>query len=629
MVETMRGRRQNTRTVLAPWVVALSVAAFWMLVIWAIHRDSPRTLVSFHGFIHAAIAERFLDSTSVSFPPENPFYAGRSVPYYWFFQFLAAQVARVLGWNVFHALEAVILAATGTLMIVSVGVGRAVFRSTLSGVLIGYLVVAGTNPFGFIFAGLKASQLARHGMLHEGMAIRGTQRLTGGPDSPWAIVQHGYSLIRHPLDTMMRYDSPDYLWGVVHPLYSLIRFNDFGGLYGPLLNFFLNMASRPVALAALMTLVSCLAWGLRKPGLLSCGLLGCASALTTSFNPIIGISGGGALLVGLAAFWRYRVSNTPPPGRSTWRVAFLAVGLAIVAGILLAAPTYYHLLFGPHARPFRFQLFSVAGVWHLATVASSILVLAILAVCGAFRAPPDRLPLLLTLVVAAFVLLAADVAFHLPAGNQSNFFHAAVVFLAVPAAGSIMHAAPPGEQPLPSPRRAIGIVLVFLPTLLLLLAAYLHRPPLPLEFEGAQLRRVPQNSDLARLYRWVQNTTSTRAVFIVDPRRDAQANRPLVAMCGNMAEFPAMTGRMIFTEHYSQYTVAPYPDSKMRFDMAVRLVSGGEPDGSDGAYASALKRPIYIVIYHPEDVTLLSRMQQLYGSPVFHAGSVSVFKWLD
>jgi hypothetical protein len=67
----------------------------------------------------------------------------------------------------------------------------------------------------------------------------------------------------------------------------------------------------------------------------------------------------------------------------------------------------------------------------------------------------------------------------------------------------------------------------------------------------------------------------------------------------------------------------------MRFDMAVRLVSGGEPDSSDRAYVLALRRPVYIVSYQAEDISLLARMQHLYGSPAFHAGSVAVFKWLD
>ncbi|MBI3950386.1 MAG: hypothetical protein HY314_08025 [Acidobacteria bacterium] len=565
------------------WLVALGAVAFWMLLIWAVHRDSPRTLVSFHGFIHAAIARRFLGPTPVTFPPENPFFAGHPVCYYWFFQFLAAQLVRLLGWNIFYAMEAVNLAAMGALMMVAVGLGRIVFRSTLVGVLMCYLIVAGTNPFGFIFAGLK-------------IALHGTQQLQ---------------------------DNPDHLWGVVHPLYSLIRYNDVGGLYGPLLNFFLNMTSRPAALAALMWQLFCLEWTLRSHKPLAWVLLGCASALTTSFSSIIGISAGGALLVGLVVSWlwerwAHNTHRTTPDTQPA--VTPLAAGLAIVAGILVAAPTYYHLLFGPSASQMRFGLFSAAGLRHLATVASSVLLLASLAVVGLLRASSDRRLFLGTLFLAAVLLMAANVAFLIPLSNESNFFHAAVVLLAVPGAASILRSKPTEGQSITRAGCAARIALVFLPTSLLLMAAYLHRPALPATFEGPCLARLPKDSDLALLYRWVQAETSPDAVFIIDPRHR-------VTLCGNIAEFPAMTGRVIFTEHFRHYMVEPYPDSKKRFDLAVQMVSGGELDRSGRDYLLGLNRPIYVVSYQLEDNTLMDRMQSLYGPPIFHEGDISVFKW--
>jgi hypothetical protein len=171
-----------------------------------------------------------------------------------------------------------------------------------------------------------------------------------------------------------------------------------------------------------------------------------------------------------------------------------------------------------------------------------------------------------------------------------------------------------------SPRRAVGVVLVFLPTLSLLVAAYVQRPPLPADFEGTRLARLPQDSALAHVYRWAQSETSPNAVFIVDPRQR-------VAMCGNISEFPAMTARVIFTEERQHYMVEPYPDSEMRFIMAVRLVSGDEPGDWDRAYLSRLGRPVYIVSHQSSDSTLMGRLQTLYGPPVFHVGTIAVFKW--
>jgi hypothetical protein len=156
--------------------------------------------------------------------------------------------------------------------------------------------------------------------------------------------------------------------------------------------------------------------------------------------------------------------------------------------------------------------------------------------------------------------------------------------------------------------------------LLLLLGAYVHRPPLRASFESPRLARVPRDSELALLYRWVQNQTTPDAIFILDYRHR-------VAMCGNIAEFPAMTGRVIFTEDPSHYMVEPYPDSKRRAEMAVALVSGNEPDSATQASLLGFNRPVYIVSSHPEDGAAVGRLQNLYGPADFHEGEVSVYKW--
>jgi hypothetical protein len=564
--------------------IPLGVAAFWMLLIWAVHRNSPRTLVSFHGFIHAAIAGQFLGSKPIAFPPENPFFAGHPLPYYWFFQFLAAQITRLTGWNIFYSLEAVILLGTGALMTVAVVLGRRLFRSALAGVLLGYLIVAGTNPFGFLFA------------LRE-------------------VIRHGRQVLN---------DDPNYLWGVVHPLYSLIRYQDYGGLYGPLLNFFLNMTARPVALAALLTLVLCLEWALRSPRPVAWGAVALASALTTAFSPIVGIAAGGALLAGLAGYWVWErlVARGPRALLSLrGRAAFVA-GLAILAGILVAAPTYYHLLINPSDSEMRLGLLSREGIRHLVSVALSLSILGFLTLLGFIRATRERRGFLGILLMAAVLLLAGDVLIVMPSANQSNFFHAATVLLAVPAAGSILYAIPGNEHPTASPRRAGAIVLAFLPTLALLLVSYWNRPPLPADFTGTRLARLPQDSDLSLFYRWAQDETDTDAVFIFDPHHR-------IAMAGNIAEFPAITGRTLFTEASAHYMVGPSPEARMRAEMAVRLVSGESPTDSERAYLAGLARPLYIMGYKPNDDGWLERMQRLYGLPVFQMREVFVFAWRD
>lgn len=562
--------------------IALSVASFWILLIWAIHRESPRTLVSFHGFIHAAIAEKFLDPTLATFPPENPFFAGRPLPYYWFFQFLAAQLTRVFGWNIFYSLEAVTLAATGLLVIVAVGLGRVLFRSTVAGIFMSYLVMAGTNPFGFLFAAWK-------------LASRGTQVLL---------------------------DDPNYLWGVVHPLYSLIRYNDFGGIYGPLLNFFLNQTSRPAGLACLMAQVLFLEWSLRSRKSVAWVSLSCSSALCTALSPIIGICAGGALMAGVTASWLWErhAPKEATHGVEVSKRKVITAGLAIATGIVLAAPTYYHLLLGPSSGHVQFRPLSSAGLRDVMTVVLNISMLVLLAVIGLVRVSRNQGLILRATFLAALLLLAANVALVIPPGNESNFFHAAAVLLAIPAAGSVFRVGTGREQVVRDNRYVAGITLAFLPTVLLLLAAYIDRPALPAGFNLPRLARLPQDSDLALFYRWVQSETSPNAIFILDPRRR-------VTMCGNAAEFPAMTGRALFTEELGQYMVEPYADAKTRLEIAVRLLSGERATHNDVIYLSQFNRPIYSVNYQSSDNILSNRLEKLYGRPVFRRGGLEVFKW--
>ena len=565
------------------WVVALGTAAFWMLVVWTIHYTSPRTLVSFHGFLHAAVAERLLSDLPARVPPENPFFAGEPLAYYWFFQFLAAQVTRLFGWNIFHSFDALLLATTGAVMILGVYLGGRLFRSLGVGVLIGYLIVAGTNPLGWLFGAIKLVVIL------------------------WRTPQ------------LVHADQSTYLWGVVHPLYSLIRFNDYGGLYGPLFNFFLNPTSRSPALAGALGVVCCLEWALRRPTLFVYVILAGASFLTTALSPLIGLGVAGTLVAGLFGGWLLGDRQAPVTPAASRAAIHGAAGVAIVAGALAASPTFYHLLTGPSDRAMRFWLASAAGWWHLATVTLSIGPLVALSLVGMRRANGARRPFLRILLLAAGLLLIADILVGLPAGNGSTFFIAAVAMLAGPAAGSVLDKEPSGASFNVDRRRAIAVVVFFLPTLLLLVAAYWHRPSLPADFSGTRLTRLPPDSDLASLYAWVQRDTAPDSIFVLDPRGR-------VAMCGNAPEFPAMTGRVLFVGELAHYAVEPYPDARRRVDLAVRLVSGEPAEPSDQAYLSRFRRPVYLVASSADDA-LVSRLRALYGAPAFRQGQIAVFRW--
>lgn len=82
--------------------MALLCAAALAALILGIHAANPRTLCSTHGLLHAAIVQR---CERGGLPPENPFFAGRPVCYYWFFQYIGSAIVGVTGADPLHALE--------------------------------------------------------------------------------------------------------------------------------------------------------------------------------------------------------------------------------------------------------------------------------------------------------------------------------------------------------------------------------------------------------------------------------------------------------------------------------------------------------------------------------------------
>ncbi|MFO0839382.1 MAG: DUF2298 domain-containing protein [Phycisphaerae bacterium] len=591
--------RLNEKPVSAARAVATAAIGSLLLVllIWGIHRNSPRTLVSFHGFLHAAITQQFVDGVprgaswiSSWGAPENRFYAGRPLPYYWFFHYVAAFPARALELNPFVALEGVVLLAAVALVCGAVAIGVKLYRSVAGGVMIAFLILAGTNPLGFVFAAIK--------------------------------------LAREP----QQWHNSDKLWGVAHPLYSLMRFNDDGGLYGPLMNFFLNTTSRPVALAGMLLTLLSLERAVHARGILAWVGLFVSAAITTAMSPALGLAASGALVVGLAiagsrTMSRLEATGTANTGASpvapllapagelaTWSIQrTLLAGGVIVLGSLVAWPTYSHLIFGPSASKAEFWLFSRPGLEHVATVALSAAPLMALAFLGRAAMPPNRRRLLSAVLIAAALLIGADLAFKLPAANQSNCFHAAVVLLAVVAAGATVLRN--GDE-LPSMRyaRIPVVVAVCLPTLLALLGSYLNRPPIPASFTLAGLARSMEDP-VGRLSDWLVHNTPRNAVLVIDP-----AEFP--PMCGNASELPVLTRRALLTEDPRHYLVEPFPDSPQRQEIARRLLTGQALAEADQRYLSLLKRPLYII--RRPSMAQLETVKRALGQSVFEDDRIVV-----
>jgi hypothetical protein len=196
---------------------------------------------------------------------------------------------------------------------------------------------------------------------------------------------------------------------------------------------------------------------------------------------------------------------------------------------------------------------------------------------------------------------------HLPEGNEHNLSNTAACLLAVPAAGLIR-------------RRAHLALLVaaFLPTTAGTLAAFAHRPPMPIASVGQTLVRIPAESDLTGLYDWIRRETQPRSVFVID------CEAP-VKMSGNVSELPAFTSRTLFTDAPS-YLTTPNRDAAFRGRLAFDATRGEKLSGEQSRYLANLGRPLYVITYAAENAELVGRLEAQYGAPAFLRGIVAVFR---
>ncbi len=533
---------------------ALAVFALASALVVGIHRESPRTLVSAHGLLHTAIAET-IARAPLSLPPENPFFAGAPLPYYFVPHLVAAGGIAISGWHAFHVFEAMGLTAIAALAFAAAALGRRLFGDGVRGAAIAVLVFAGASAQAPLFLA-------------------------------WRVARRGSSVFA---------EDPAYLWGLVHAMSQHLRPFDPFGMYGPLMPFFLNVTARPLSIAALLVMIAALARAWFRPDLRSLIALAAATALLASFSSLIALATLGVLPLALAIAGR-----KDAPFRRTAPLA-----LALLAGVAAAAPGFWHL-FAVASGSTSIPAGEPALLLRRAIcVTSSAAVPFALALAGIRRAPPDSRPLLRALLLAALALSGAAIVVSLPSGNEDNLHHAALVLLAVSAAGAFA--------------RAWIAPLLFAPTLALVLACYLGRPPLDLAIEHGALRVQPSASDRAQIYDAIRAKTEANAVIVIDP------GPPIRASTGNTAELPALAGRAIYTERATHYLAAPHAEMPERARIARALTRGEALSREDRARLARLGRPIY-VFADPAAGTPALGLEATLGPPVVRAGALALHR---
>jgi hypothetical protein len=563
--------RANERVVLPFWCAVAVAALVWLTSVFWLVAANPRLLASWHGFLHAGIAARF---PSMTWAPENPFFAGEVVAYYWVYQWFGYLVSRFCGLDLLHAFQLITLASLVLLVVAGALAGRSLYRSTPAALLVSYLALLGVNPLGPAIAAAKVVARGQPLMHHERQ------------DPPGDVFVSNVSAD----DRMAR------------PL--------LGALYietdwrrGQNIVWFFDVSSRGPTLALLLVL----AWLLLQPAAsawVSAGLV-VAGTLATALNPIVGLAAAGLIGAGAGAMWLWE------PAHSMSRTTVARAAL-ILGGALLALPTYAHLARFPGAL----ALSSTGQVWlkSLAMIAG-FLVLGPLAVQGTIGAPAERRPAVAALTIAGLLMIAVVPVAALSEANEHNFANAACCLLA-PAAAWI--AGPRGvESTSGQGVRAAVLAAVFVPMTLATVVAFSGRPPVPLTFERGLLRRVPPGNDLDTLYRWIETSTAPTAVLVVDPLES-------VKMAGNVSEIPAFTHRALFVDQPT-YMTSPYPDLARRIALASAVTAGTPLTAEQLGYLRELGRPAYILTLHADRADLFARLVATLGSPSFHKGRAAVF----
>ncbi|MGE0354827.1 MAG: hypothetical protein AB7Q69_16565 [Gemmatimonadales bacterium] len=568
------------------WTGVLAASAGWLAVVLVLELRNPRLVPSWHGFLHAAIAGRF---PSASLVPENPFFAGQPVVYYWFFHRIGAWLSGVLSIDPLSALRLLTLA--GLVMVVAGAAlaGRKLYRSLGAGLLVGWLALVGLNPLAPAFAVGRA--VLKHVPLFSWPGSG-----AGAVETTFVSNQLADRLMSRPLLGAM-YFSTDWRHGID-------------------LAWFTDISARGLALGVLMLLV----WLVvdpraRAPRLLGVGLAG---ALTTALNPIVGLAVCGSLgflSLALALVERGRAPQ-PAEGREglIWGAGIAG---ALLAGVVLALPTFYHLLLHSQGT----GRLNTAGVLlpKFANMAANYCVLLPLALLSWRTRPGIRGLPIRVLVATGVLLLAVTLLVHLEEGNEHNLSNAAQVILAVPAvAWLVLDRRGRWREGLDRSRRMMLTALLFVPVAAGTWIAFDGRPPLPFSTAGGELRRTPADSPLAQLYEWIRRNTATDAVFMTDPARP-------VKMSGNVAELPAFTGRTLYVGQASYMTTA-YPDFERRRALAARAVAGEPLEAGRIDSLRALGRPVYLLSWQADDPGMVERLTSRYGSPVFRSGFVGC--WL-
>ncbi|HNQ24718.1 MAG TPA: hypothetical protein PKK06_16675 [Phycisphaerae bacterium] len=551
------------------WAWGLVVVALVVTIV-LVHRLNPRSLIGFHGMPHAGIVFSALEG---DLPPANPLAYGLPTPYYWGYHVLLAGIVRLSGGTPIGTMEVVQLAALALLVGLVASLGRRLLGGGRAGILACAIALVGVNPLGpFLLAG---------------RVLDGSVSLGIG------------DFARSPCHPMLRAMDPffDIRWG--------------GNLF-----FFFNCGSRGIALALAVVAAYIVCHSLAPVSRLRCAAAAAAVAGACALQPIVGVAAGAGLGAGLLAVagpWRRRDLPALPAA------AYLLVSL--LAGALLALPTYAHLLDG-HSVGLPLE----THPYGLLTKSLRIAVIAVIPVTLtllAHRRGRLEHPHLRVLAFGGLLLLAGSCLAHLPGGREHSVFNTAICFLALPSAAALTPPLPGSGAPSVCPSRRwqrFGRGLVLAPmaaVTAVTVGAFIYRQPVRLAWDGLLVRDT-RDVDKLETYRWLSTQTPSNALVLFDVRDGEQT-----AFYGGESEIPAMTRRYLYVDVPGIMMMPDDQRVEQRYATTAAIFDGKPLSEQQLRDVRALGRPMFALCRTPDDDAALEST----SSPrLFRAGRYTVYR---
>ena len=520
----------------------------WMLF------DSVSLRTSWHGLLHASIAYRILDH---GLPPENPFFAGEPLIYYWFYHLGGGHLAAAAGRSPLFGFALLNVLALSALFPALYLTGRSAGLKTGAALLGCALGALALNPLGPVLFWLNGPEIA-------------LADIAGGrpPGNYLAHFCMGFDFrLASPLTKFWNVSS----FAPTLPLFAL-------GLHA-----LLRTRTRPLAGGALIaaTLFAMLAVNpLTGAVFAACAGAGLLVWLTAG-NPRASLGLAGGLAVACLAAAPLLLSALGGEGGTEGSGT---EGLLPIGGAAANADGRAGLSAASEGGGLFAVGLSTAALLGLILAAGPVLIPALF---GAVRALKKRSVEGATLGVTCLVLAAGAALLSLPEGNQYKLIRLLTLPAGVLAAGPALTFARRLRLPAFVPIALLAIVI--LPNSLMALAVYLSaaQAPMPLNDTGPDIVLTDSARPSASVYQFLREETPPDAVVVVHP--DDRLRGVAGFMQGD--EVPSLARRAIYTGH-DFYLTNRHPGLHDRLTRVTTLFAGGEgpfPEPVDD-------RPLYVLL---------------------------------